>query len=154
MIFVGIDPGQKGGIAILSNSMNKGVLMPLYGKEIAAAALLEYINEVQGDRFVCVEKVHAMPKQGVSSTFKFGMGYGKILGVLECAGISHQLVTPQAWKKVVLAGTNRDKNAAIEFCQRMYPMIDLQPGKCRTPQDGIADAVCIAHYAKLMDKGT
>ena len=152
MIFIGIDPGQKGGIAILSNSMNKGVLMPLYGKEIDAAAILEYINEVQGERFVCVEKAQAMPKQGVVSMFKYGKGFGKILGVLESSRISHQLVTPQAWKKIVLAGTNRDKHAAIEFCQRMYPMIDLQPGKCRTPQDGIADAVCIAHFAKLMEK--
>jgi crossover junction endodeoxyribonuclease RuvC len=88
-----------------------------------------------------------MPKQGVTSTFNYGKGFGKILGMIETMGISHQLVRPRAWKRTVLAGTKKDKAAAVSYVRRKYPMIDLMPGTCRKPHDGIADAVCIADYA-------
>ncbi len=103
---------------------------------------------------VFIEKVHAMPKQGVSSTFKFGMGYGLVIGVCEALGIPYRLVTPQAWKKVVLAGTAKDKDAAVSFVRRAYPGVDLIPGKKRVPHDGIADAMCIAEFGRqMMAKG-
>lgn len=96
---------------------------------------------------VFVELVHAMPKQGVSSTFKFGLGFGGILGACGALGRRVELVTPQKWKKEVLANyEERDKAAAIDFVQKHFPTLDLTPGKTRTPQDGIADAACIAYY--------
>ena len=47
---------------------------------------------------VVVENVHAMPKQGVSSTFKFGMGVGIIHGVAGALRLPMTLVTPNQWK--------------------------------------------------------
>lgn len=71
-----------------------------------------------------------------------------MIGIVEAAGIPYRLVTPQAWKKRVLAGTTKDKDAAISFVRRAYPTIDLTPGKKRTPHDGIADAVCLAEWGR------
>ncbi|MAX33684.1 MAG: Holliday junction endonuclease [Halomonadaceae bacterium] len=127
--------------------------MPLTGKEIDGH---ELANSLRGRSIntVILEKVHAMPKQGVSSTFKFGMGFGLVIGVCEALGIPYRLVTPQAWKKVVLAGTAKDKDAAVTFVRRAYPSINLTPGRKRVPHDGIADAMCMAEYGRqLMAQG-
>lgn len=122
-------------------------VMPLAGKEIDAGKLAFWLNELDVSH-AFVEKVHSMPKQGVSSSFKFGQNYGTILGVLGAGRISTTLVTPQRWKKVVLTDVgDKDKAAAIAFCRRMYPTCQLLASdRCRKPHDGMADALCIATY--------
>ncbi|MGM0783879.1 MAG: Holliday junction endonuclease [Pseudomonadota bacterium] len=154
-MIVGIDPGQTGGIAYIdaTSGTSHAMPMPLTSKQIDGH---EIANALRGRSIdvVILEKVHAMPKQGVSSTFKFGMGFGLVVGVCEALGIPYRLVTPQAWKKVVLAGTAKDKDAAVTFVRRAYPSIDLTPGLKRVPHDGMADAVCLAEYGRqLMGKG-
>jgi crossover junction endodeoxyribonuclease RuvC len=144
---VGIDPGQKGGIAFLSDYHAEAVPMPMVGKDLDVRAIVEIIR-TKSVELVVLEKVHAMPHQGVSSTFTFGYGVGVIVGAVETLGLPLRWVTPQAWKKVVLAGTGKDKDAAIAHVRQAYPGIELMPGRSRTPHDGIADAVCIAEWAR------
>lgn len=153
-MIVGIDPGKSGGIALISaNGQASGIAMPIIGKDIDGHELASILSNTQPS-VVIIEKVGAMPKQGVTSTFTFGTGYGRLLGVCEALAIPYRLVTPQAWKKVVLAGTAKDKDAAIAFVKRAFPMVDLTPGRKRVPHDGIADAVCLAEYGRqLMAKG-
>ncbi len=68
--------------------------------------------------------------------------------------IPHLAVTPQAWKKAVLAGTARDKAAAIAFATRRFPGVPLlATPRSRTPHDGVADAVCLAEYARRLVAG-
>jgi len=150
-MIVGIDPGQSGGVAYidLEGCRSWAEPMPTLGKDIDAYAVSDWLRDWQPDT-VIVEKVHSMPKQGVVSMFRFGLGFGRILGVLEALAIPYRLVTPQEWKRVVLAGTAKDKDAAIAFARRAYPHIDLTPGRKRTPHDGIADAVCLADYGRQL----
>lgn len=153
MIFLGIDPGKSGGWAVVGSECKAGV-MPMVDKEIDAKALHDLLKRYQ-PAFVAVEKAASMSGTTASggrlsaprSMFSYGMGYGKIRGILEAGLWPHALVTPQAWKKQILAGTAKDKAAAIEHCRRAYPDINLTPGSRRKPHDGIADAVCIAEYA-------
>ena len=147
MNVIGVDPGQSGGVAFVTDSVAESIPMPLAGREVDGRALADWFRFRQ-PTLVVVEKVGAMPKQGVSSTFKFGRNFGVILGVIEACGYSYRLVTPQAWKRAVLAGTSRDKLAAIGYVHQMYPGIDLTPGRKRTPHDGMADAVCLAEYGR------
>ena len=101
-----------------------------------------------------MEKVHAMPGQGVTSMFNFGKNYGELLGTIKCSGFEYYLADPREWKKVILANTAKDKQAAIDYCTANYPSISLVPQRKRTPQDGIADAICLAAYGlyRLKDK--
>ena len=149
MNVLGIDPGQKGGIAFLSDHHAEAVPMPTVGKQIDGRAIAE-ILKTRGVDLVVIEKVGAMPKQGLVSTFTFGYGTGLIVGVLEALSLPYRMVTPQAWKSLVLAGTARDKEAAIQFVRRAYPQIDLTPGRIRTPHDGMADAVCLAEWGRRL----
>jgi crossover junction endodeoxyribonuclease RuvC len=144
MIVLGIDPGLNGAYAVLGKTV-VAEPMPTTPGEIDIYQLSSIIFEHEPD-LVMIEWAQSMPKQGVASTFKYGKGFGMILGMLETLHISHQLVRPRAWKADVLAGTKKDKVAAISYVRRKYPGVDLLPGKRRKPHDGMADAVCIAEY--------
>lgn len=147
MSIAGVDPGLRGGLVLIGDDRTEACLMPLTGKEVDGAAVGRWLLDAEPD-LVVLEKVGSRPGQGVRSTFSFGQSYGKVMGVLESMNIPYRLVTPQAWKRKVLAGTAKDKEAAIQFVRRAYPTINLTPGRCRTPQDGIADAACLAVYGR------
>lgn len=162
-IVIGFDPGHKGGIAILRPGREPWVYpMPIMGKEIDWQGVTQHIRLLShrnGSGEVIpycafVERCHSMPKQGVASTFKFGTAYGGILGILGALGIPTQLVSPSAWKKVILAGTAKDKPAAIAYCRRRWPSVSLIPEGCRKAHDGMADALCIAAYGETVLNGT
>jgi len=67
-----------------------------------------------------VEDVHSMPKQGVSSTFKFGMGCGIIHGVAGALRLPLTLVTPNKWKAFHrLHGPNKEASRCLAI--RKWP---------------------------------
>ena len=70
--FIGIDPGMSGGIAAIVNQVGVAYKMPETEHDVAE--LLREILPINVERPVkaVIERVGAMPKQGVSSTFKFG----------------------------------------------------------------------------------
>lgn len=152
-IHIGIDAGLKGALALLNGHHAKVIPMPVSGGEIEGLAIAKFLESALSMRdqnpIVWLEKVHSMPKQGVSSTFKFGKGYGTIIGVCQALRISLRFVTPQAWKQVVLAGTAKDKFAAIAYCDCTWPDVSLVPPGCRKQSDGAADALCIAKYGQM-----
>jgi len=147
MNVIGIDPGAKGGLVLIGDNHTDSTLMPMVAGEVDGHALAHWLLFAEPD-VVVLEKVGARPKQGVTSMFTFGMRCGVVKGVLEAMNIPYRLVTPQAWKRAVLAGTKKDKDAAIAFVRRAYPTIDMTPGLTRTPQDGIADAACMAVWGR------
>lgn len=146
MNLIAIDPGMKGAIAILQDGAVCAEPLPIAGKELDLPTLTATITAA-APILAAVEKCQAMPKQGVTSMFKFGKGYGALLGVLAALDIPTELVTPQTWKRSVLKGTAKDKPAAIAYCRRVFSDVSLIPHRCRTPHDGIADALCLLEYA-------
>lgn len=148
-MIVGIDPGKAGGVAAIDGDAVHAIPMPIVGKEIDGHELAILLQNLQPDT-VIIEKSQAMPGQGVTSMFNYGAGFGRLLGICEALGLPYRLVTPQRWKGVVLAGTAKDKDAAVAFVRRAYPSINLTPGRKRKAHDGIADAVCLAEYGRQL----
>lgn len=155
MILAGIDPGMTGALALINTAESELITwdMPTSkarnGKSVvnipALAVMLRQVQHLQGhypnSPPIKLEAVHAMPKQGVTSSFNFGMGYGAIQGVLATLGIPYELVTPQAWKKAAgLIGA--DKDYARTKALQLYPDADL----ARKKDIGRADAILIARY--------
>lgn len=146
MLYIGIDPGKSGGIAVISRSETgeKVRVMPYSDEELRRLGLLDHND---GRSICCLEKVSAMPRQGVTSTFNFGVSYGYIKGVLETLGVSYQEIPPQRWKKEF--GLNSDKSKSIEVCKRLFPSVSLLASeRCRVPHDGMAEALLMAEYAR------
>ena len=155
-LHLGVDPGLHGGIAALdaTGTVVGTWPMPVAGGEVHAAAVADLLRSLrcqdphQDIGRICIEKVGAMPKQGVSSSFAFGTGWGMIRGVCAALGLPVLLVPPTVWKKRVLLGLTHDNVGAIRFCASRWPTADLIQPRCRTPHDGIADALCLAHYSR------
>ena len=126
MTILGIDPGASGGIAFFS--MQRGLLsifdMPTVevkrggkNKREVSAAMLNAIIGARDIDAAFVEKVGAMPGQGVTSMFSFGRSYGLAEGALASSGVAYQRVTPQAWKKAfgfIGEGKDATREAALE----------------------------------------
>lgn len=160
-----VDPGFTGAIAYvnLSGTVAMAIPMPVTTgngrtkSEIDVNVLATWIrtlSEHHDVRLAVVERVHAMKGQGVSSTFRFGVAYGTVIGVVQTLGIPLEMPSPQAWKKSVLRDTARDKDAAVAYATRRFPGVSLLASeRCRVPHDGKAEALCLAEFGRRMFVG-
>jgi len=147
---IGVDCGISGAIALLNDngsfiSVHDMPVMAGTGKrqQVNASELAKIFRSMFEGGEAYVERVSAMPKQGVSSMFSFGTSYGIVLGVLAAIGIPTILVTPQSWKK--RAGlTGKEKDYARTLAQQLYPAAELG----RKKDIGRADALLIARFGE------
>lgn len=143
MIAIGIDPGKSGAMAVLHDDYIKTQVFDIqeYSK------ILYNISGTDEIVRCVVEKVGAMPGQGVTSMFHFGENFGMIQGLLVAYNIPFELVTPQKWKKEF--AVTADKTTSIMMCKHLFPAADLKASpRCRKDHDGIAEALLMAEYAR------
>ena len=158
MIHIGIDPGQKGALALIGydpvlEALGDKFSLLRDGPMIIPFDQDKYIDTLWGlkcedaECICCIEAVHSIRGQGISSSFQFGQTYGWLLGMLDSIGIPYQPITPQKWKKEF--GLTSDKALSIEVCKRLYPGINLlRTERSRKEDDGMAEAVLLGTYAK------
>jgi len=120
MIFAAIDPGSvHAAIAVFHDGIPVFVDdLRTVNNMIDGAAFAHALQDMRVERLV-VENVHSMPKQGVSSTFKFGMGVGIIHGVAGALRLPLALVTPTQWKS--FHSLANDKEASRQLAIRKWP---------------------------------
>jgi Holliday junction resolvasome RuvABC endonuclease subunit len=117
-VIIGIDPGLTGAIAATAGeTLLWAEDMPAAGGRIAIP-LLRQIIESDPPTLIAVEHVHSMPKQGVSSTFKFGVAYGVALGVASHWRTIH--IPSQEWKKTFRLN-GKPKDAARALAIELWP---------------------------------
>jgi crossover junction endodeoxyribonuclease RuvC len=147
---IGADPGKKGAIALIKPSgvAAWSVRIPLFERGklawVDASRVQVLLGDVSG--VPCyVEHVHAMPEQGVSSSFNFGVGFGSLLAALGATGAEIKLVAPQVWKKAL--GLPRGKESSLARAREMFPDVPLPLKK----DEGKAEALLIAKYGLEME---
>ena len=146
-LFIGIDPGKKGGIAYIDTRDDLAVTMPYSDYYLIELCADIHHREDAQTVMCCLEKVGAMHGQGVVSMFTFGQGVGYIKGVLESFRIPYQEISPQKWKKEF--GLSSDKAVSAEVCRKLFPDISLlATPRCKKPHDGMAEALLMAEYAR------
>jgi len=164
MIIIGIDPGLDGALACLSNRPNvlsaQARPMPTLKsskskREIDEREVVQYLERRRDAiEHVFIEKVSAMPGQGVTSCFTFGCGWGIVRGICSALHLPYTLVHPATWKKAMCAGLSKGKDVSIIVAKRLWPDTDLRASsRCKTDHDGMADALCIAEYGRRILKG-
>jgi len=149
---IAIDPGQSGGIVYTVVGMLATVVekMPSTISDIKDAIYMQYSIEEKEEVVVYLEDVHSMPGQGVSSSFKFGRGFGNLEAIAICLGYRLIYVRPQVWQKALGLLTKKGesktqhKNRMKAFAQQRYPHVKVTLAT--------ADALCILEYAKMMEK--
>lgn len=144
MIWIGIDPGAKGALALIG-STGEPKLIPfdqrLYIERLKA------LKETGEKCVCCIEAVQPIRGNGIIALFRLGQSYGWLLGILDAIGIPYQPITPQKWKKEF--GLTSDKAKSIEVCRRLYPDVNLKrTERSKKDDDNCAEAVLMATYAK------
>lgn len=151
MLILGIDPGLSGAIAFLDTTTDALVIMDMptvemtrngKNKREVSPALIADMIAGKGVTQAFMERVSAMPGQGVSSMFSFGRSTGVVEGVLAAYEIPTTLVTPQAWMKAM--GVRAGKDGSRERAMQLFPQ--YADRFARKKDDGRSDAALIAKY--------
>lgn len=104
MTTLAIDPGLSNGIAVLN--LERRLLLateiPVIGeganRRLNLVSFADILAQFQIDHAV-IEDVSAMPKQGVSSMFRFGRAAGAVEGALAALKVPTTFVRPAIWKR-------------------------------------------------------
>jgi crossover junction endodeoxyribonuclease RuvC len=147
MIVLGIDPGAVSAAwaAITDTHVNCGDV-PVADRMVDANGFANLVSAMVeaptglGAIVAVIEKVNAFPAQGVSSSFRFGMGYGIIHGVLAALAVQRVDVAPGLWKRHFRLGPDKEQARALAL--RRFPMLALPLGRKRDA--GRAEAVLMA----------
>jgi len=84
---VGIDPGLNGALALLEGAKLTDLTdMPTHAKRVNGRLVAETLMRWDPD-YVVIEDVHSMPKQGVASSFLFGLNTGIVIGAVQACGL-------------------------------------------------------------------
>lgn len=143
MSYLGIDPGKSGAMAIVDE---EGGLVSVCRLKETHHDVWAWLDEHRAEvGFAVLEKVSAMPKQGVSSTFKFGESFGFCQGMLVAAAVRFELVTPQKWQGAMGCRSKGDKNVTKARAQALFPTTKVV--------HATADALLLADYARRLRQG-
>ena len=150
-LIIGVDPGKSGGMAVLSDGrLLDAIPMPLVGKDIDAHGIRDFIDAWgNSTAVVALEEVHSLPRQGVASTFTFGMGYGIVIGVALGAGYAMRMVRPAEWKRLVGIPAGSEKDASFAKATMLFP--DMRDRWKLKKHDGVAEAALIAEAVRIRD---
>lgn len=168
-LYLGIDPGKKGGIAIVDETgkLHRLAAMPLYGKELNLRELADLIRPaVPAIALALVERQDTFPGQAYGVAMQ-QRGYGMILGVLVALGLTPLTPGAAEWKKAMGLSLKRGKydgeklhkarlkELAITRAKELHPGEDfLATARSRVPHDGMAEAALLAEHARRLQHPT
>ncbi|HUX79985.1 MAG TPA: hypothetical protein VMW10_09625 [Alphaproteobacteria bacterium] len=166
-MIIACDPGMSGGFAFLTLSQKtfgitdaEFIPFPAIKKEIDFAGIKRIYDkisaiEIEGS-YAAIEKVSAMPGQGVSSMFKFGRAYGIAETILSSSGLMLNQVIPRMWQKEMFEGipeilkpikpkqkkASRDtKKMSMLTASRLFPNLHIV-------KDWQSDALLLGEYIR------
>ena len=143
LCIMGVDPGVSGAVAFYYPDYPQRIAvydMPSIGKEVNCPELRALMMQYRPNLAV-IESVHAMPKQGVSSSFNFGMSYGMVRGVIAACCVPQILVSPRKWKSFF--SLTADKDVSRRLAILTWPESEYFN---RKKDDGRAEAALLALY--------
>jgi len=148
MIYIGIDPGSvSGALGAVDHDGNYLEAFDIEHRDkhilalVFKSRILSLVDPKVGAE-ICMEQVHSMPNQGVSSTFAFGRAVGVISAVCELSRWPVHLVSPRKWKAHF--HLSADKNESLDMARYYWP-----EAKLKLKKDGNkAEALLIAEYLR------
>ena len=144
--YLGIDPGKNGGLCVLRFD---GVPLEWDRMPAGKVRIADWISRVKAaysHLIMLAELAQAMPKQGVTSCFRYGQHFASFEDAAIHLKIPYHEVRPAIWKKAM--GLSNDKMDSITACRRLFPAVDLIPPGCRKEHDGLAEALLIAEWGR------
>src|SRR5210317_1511622 len=155
MLIIGIDPGITGSICFFEDEkILEGVEKPTITEEKKNKKQVngsQIYNEIKKriekidkkDIKVIIEKVSAMPAQGVTSMFNFGQSYGILKGMCSAMQLPMYFVRTAKWKKYFNLITS-EKDASRTKAIEIFPYFSSNLAKKKDSNK--ADAILIASF--------
>jgi Holliday junction resolvasome RuvABC endonuclease subunit len=150
MKILGIDPGIHGGLAVVdivdgaASQIIDIIDIPIAGvkaKERVDVLAIRSFIEMHKPDYAVIERAGVMPRQGISSGFKFGRAVGAIEAVIACCEIPLTIIEPTTWKKFhQLRGG--EKEASRQRALQLFPSAHAL--LARKMDHGRAEAALIA----------
>ena len=150
-IFIGIDPGKNGGVAVINEIPEYDTIVsfrcPDSAKNMAYSLMATIPENISfDDVLVTIEHVHAMPKNGVVSMFSFGQNLGRWEGVLGAFELNVDYTGPRTWMQHYDCKPRMDKKDRKRYlrgiAENLFPNIKMT--------FNVSDALLIANYNKEM----
>lgn len=135
MTILAIDPGLNNGIAVLDveRRLLLATEIPVIGeaanKRLNLASFADILAQFHVGHAV-IEDVSAMPRQGVSSMFRFGRAAGAVEGGLAALKLPTTFVRPAVWKRAIGAKAKRDEDVRALAIQTWPDMAHRFARKC------------------------
>lgn len=158
--FIGIDPGINGALACIDQSGNiqRIAVMPVIKvgtkNKLDPRSIIAWFKQCLKEkdiRIVAIEEQRAMHKQGVTSTFSIGRGYGTLEGIVAALALPYELIRPTDWQHEMFRGLpkGKTKELSIRVAQQLYPKQDFKKtSRCTTLHDGCTDAVLLSEFIR------
>lgn len=151
MNYAGIDLGQYGALVVLDSDgkLVAAYQMPLSSGVPDIITAKAYAASLPWPLTVMCEHPVKVVRGGQSDS-----GYTALCASLKFWKAAFgkkdvETVYPRTWQAAVLSGVQGGgKDRAINWCKVFCKELDLRPGKRTTDHDGLADAACIAEYAR------
>lgn len=168
-VFIGVDPGLTGAIALVSGSRSQVWPMPTVWTAVAGkrrrricertlATLWGYavLGHPPEKVFICLEKVGPIGAMGpkkkkegagagfavATTNFRLGEAKGMVVALIGMAGVSYEEVPPAQWRKL-FAIPKKDKSLSVQAAKRLFPNVKLNKS-----DDGKAEALLLAEYGR------
>lgn len=146
-VYVGIDPGFSGAWGLIDHHgayVGSGEMIHDDKQIFVEKVVHEIRKPIYGEDIeIIIEAVHAMPGQGVSSSFKFGQAYGSALAIAErLRGTAMHLVSARVWKKAL--NLDSDKQKSLDLARVLWPQAPLK----RKKDNGVAEALLLAEWQR------
>lgn len=149
-LWLGIDPGKKGGIVGVDRLGQIAFMSPMPILE-AMPSMLEGLKI----RHVCLEHAQVFPSDGKNRAFNYGVHFGSIQGVLTSMRISFDLIKPRVWQKHMICSPRYQdtKKRALVSANKVFKKTKsfwLPTKRHKVPHDGIVDAALIAEFCRRL----
>lgn len=155
MKFIGIDPGNKGGIAVIGEG-GLFVRCAYFENMPNWKAVDGFLKTLKTESlFCCIEKVWGVPVWGSKMSFIFGGNFANWKLLLELNDIPYIEAAPITWQPKILNITRKKsvetKKISVNYINKRYPELQL-PAKTLKQIDkssGISDAMCLALFGRF-----
>jgi hypothetical protein len=147
MIFIGIDPGSSGGIAVIHSIGVRLSPMPRTERDIFDVIAQEEVRPA----FALIEKVQGyagVPGTTGTSMFKFGMNYGLLRMALTAAGIPFEDVLPRAWQAGLSIPIRKKEESRTEWKNRLKAKAQQLFPSVKGITLATCDALLIAEFCR------
>jgi hypothetical protein len=170
-VICGLDFGGKGAVAFVrSGKVLAAYRMPIRVVDGGGKHPLELV-----DGETLAEIVGAWSPTAIYGEYVFSRRANGALSLGRATGIpldrlrdpAITIISAKTWQKSMLRDwlpmvprnghdgrpltiSERNKLASIKLVQTLHPDVDLMPGRCTSPHDGVADSVCISLYGEMI----